>query len=115
MPADLRVVLAILNRDEQQQTGLLHVFCADAPAARHAERVIKDLPAVGGIDSYDRELDLMLTVEIGKRRLHSALCRIIDDLRIVIYITRGRRQWRLILLRCSRAHRPERDSHRHTK
>ena len=111
----MHVILAIIDCDQQEQAVLFAFARANAPAAEDGERVIKDLPAVGGIDGYYRELNLVLTIKIGERRFHSTLRRVVDDLRVVIYVARWRRQRRLIRLRRGRDYGRQRNRHRHTK
>jgi hypothetical protein len=69
MTADLSEIFSILDSDQQQQTWLLDVFRAEAPAASDRERIIENVLTVGAVDRDDRELYLLLLVELCQRRL----------------------------------------------
>lgn len=103
MPADLREVLAILNRNHYEKTSLVTLLCSDAPAARNCEREVKDVAAAGRINGHYRIFDIRALLQPDIDRLESLSRLGVDDVCVVDDWVEGNGEWNRRLRRSLRA------------
>jgi len=91
MSTYLCLIFSIFDCDKQQETRLLNILSAEAPPARHGHRVVKNILAVRGVDGNDRELNLLLPIEIGQRCFQLLFGPRVDYIGVVIDV--ASRRW----------------------